>query len=172
MWDSRVCTFLYGTNIFDSRIDEVRRYRAYLETCYRLAGDPAFSALHTRISSMIGIGKISPLRTIEWVMYRAAVLGLSARDSAAGMEVHRGARKYLLPGSMPKSQHTIQYATLFFNNWNTGAGYSFDKRGAFRARAPMQEIRRLSSLRANAFFATDSLERTSTNPVTSIRQRA
>ena len=60
MWDSRVCTFLYGPNIFYSRIDEVRRYRAYLDTCYRLAGDPAFPALHTKISSMIGIGEIPP----------------------------------------------------------------------------------------------------------------
>ena len=79
MWDSRVCTFLYGANVFESRANEVRRYRAYLETCYRLANDPAFPVLHTRISSVIGIGEVPPLRAIEWVMYRSAVLGQSAK---------------------------------------------------------------------------------------------
>ena len=74
IWDSRVCAFLYGADIFENREYEIRRYTAYLEMCHSLVKEPAFPALQARICAMMGINEAPPLRAVEWVMYRSADL--------------------------------------------------------------------------------------------------
>ena len=72
IWDSRVCRFIYGKYMVDSRPREIERYFAYLENCRELATDPRYPALHAEIcNNRIGMN-VAPLRAIEWVMYSAA----------------------------------------------------------------------------------------------------
>lgn len=68
IWDSRVCKFIYGRSISESRDDEIKRYMAYLDNCDRLANHSDFYSVCIDICDKIGF-EVSPFRAIEWVMY-------------------------------------------------------------------------------------------------------
>lgn len=69
IWDSRVCTSLYGRSFVEDRPTQIERYFAYLDTCRALIGNPAFPSLHTEICTKIGLD-VPPLRAVEWVLYK------------------------------------------------------------------------------------------------------
>lgn len=74
MWDSRVCSCLFGDLNQSSRSVELRRYGDYLVTCHALARDNGFPPLYAQIAQKINMADAPPLRAVEWVMYRKSAI--------------------------------------------------------------------------------------------------
>lgn len=74
MWDSRVCSCLFGDPNWGSRSQELRRYGDYLATCHALANYKGFPSLYAQIAQKIKMPDAPPLRAVEWVMYRKSVI--------------------------------------------------------------------------------------------------
>lgn len=67
IWDSRVCNFITGKR-HKQKVENLKLYWSYLDLCKRVASHPEFDDVHRKFESKVGY-KISPLRTVEQIMF-------------------------------------------------------------------------------------------------------
>lgn len=68
IWDSKVYRFLYGQAPYTARVNNVHKYREYLDHLSRVILDPRFFAFHTSVNQKTGY-VVSAFRAIELVMF-------------------------------------------------------------------------------------------------------
>ena len=68
IWDSRVYSFVYEERPYNDRVNQVLKYRKYLDILKELQRDQRFNQFHSLMNKKIGY-EVSPLRALEIVMY-------------------------------------------------------------------------------------------------------
>jgi len=68
IWDSKVYTFVFNERPHHYRVNQVAKYRIYLDILRELQVDYRFMQFHMSMNSKIGY-TVSALRAIELVMY-------------------------------------------------------------------------------------------------------
>ena len=68
IWDSRVYSFLHEDRPYNTRVNNVLTYRAYLRILAVLRQDSRFPAFHVSINQKVGY-EVSALRALELVMF-------------------------------------------------------------------------------------------------------
>ncbi|MBC8554672.1 MAG: hypothetical protein H8D23_34100 [Candidatus Brocadiales bacterium] len=68
IWDSRVYSFVYEERPYHERVNQVQKYRKYMEILTELQGDHRFPQFHSSMNKKIRY-EVSPLRSLEIVMY-------------------------------------------------------------------------------------------------------
>jgi hypothetical protein len=75
IWDSKIYAFTFEEKPHNYRVNQVKKYRHYLDTLARLQGDQRFNAFHGSVNGKVGYD-VSPLRALELVMFlNASVFG-------------------------------------------------------------------------------------------------
>lgn len=68
IWDSKIYAFTFEQKPHHYRVNQVMKYRQYLNTLARLQHDKRFNAFHKSVNQNIGY-EVSPLRALELVMF-------------------------------------------------------------------------------------------------------
>ena len=68
IWDSKVYAFVYMEKPHNYRVNDISKYRYYLELLNRYQQDGRFSTFHASVNNKIGY-KVSPFRALELIMY-------------------------------------------------------------------------------------------------------
>jgi hypothetical protein len=68
IWDSNVYRYIYEEKPHHYRVNNMGKYKSYLNTCSEISHNADFPKLHSEINEKIGYG-VSSFRAIEWVMY-------------------------------------------------------------------------------------------------------
>ena len=68
IWDSKVYSFVFNERPHNYRVNQIVKYRDYLETLRELQRDQRFNPFHISMNNKIGY-PVSPLRALELVMY-------------------------------------------------------------------------------------------------------
>jgi hypothetical protein len=68
IWDSKVYAFVYEKKPHNYRVNDVLKYRHYLELLSRYQQDSRFTAFHASVNNKVGY-EVSPFRALELVMY-------------------------------------------------------------------------------------------------------
>lgn len=70
IWDSNVYRYIYEEKPYHYKVNDIEKYKSYLNTCSEISMNADFPELHSEINDKIGYG-VSAFRAIEWVMYMA-----------------------------------------------------------------------------------------------------
>lgn len=68
IWDSKVYAFVYGEKPHNYRVNDVLKYRHYLDLLSQYQQDSRFPLFHASVNNKVGY-VVSPFRAIELMMY-------------------------------------------------------------------------------------------------------
>jgi hypothetical protein len=71
IWDSWVYKYINGKKPHQYQINDIEKYKVYLQNCTEISGHYEFPEIQININEKIGY-EVSAFRAIEWVMYMSA----------------------------------------------------------------------------------------------------